>query len=81
MPWVVCVLSLPSNELEYAEKIPRVKDYHRCQDKLRKNDDINVGLTSTRKKSPSTKFPLPDQIYASMLISLNFFYLFIFEDK
>ena len=81
MPWVVRVLFLPSNELEYAEKIPRVKDYHRCQDKLRKKDDINVGLTSTQEKSPATKFALPHQIYPSTLISLNFFYLFIFKDK
>ena len=82
MPWVVHVLSLPSNELEYVEKIPRVKDYHRCQDELREKDDINVGLTSTREKSPSTKFAFPHQIYASMLISLNsVIYLFIFKDK
>ena len=78
MPWVVHVLSLPSNELEYAEKIPRVKDYHHCQDELREKQDINVGLTSRREKSPSTKFAFPHQIYASMLISLNFFYLFIY---
>ena len=85
MPWVVHVLSLPSNGLEYAEKIPRVKDYHRCQDELREKEDINVGLTSRREKSPSTKFAFPHQIYASMLISLNFCYLFIylftFKDK
>ena len=79
MPWVVHVLSLPSNELEYAEKILRVKDYHRCQDELREKEDINVGLTSTREKSPSTKFAFPHQIYASMLISLNsVIYLFIY---
>ena len=78
MPSVVHVLSLPSNELEYAEKIPRAKDYHRCQDELREKEDINVGLTSTREKSPSTKFAFPHQIYTSMLISLNFCYLFIY---
>lgn len=76
-PWVLRVVSWPSNELEYAEKIPRVKDYHRCQDELRKKEnDINVGLTSTREKSPSTKFPLPHQIYASIL-----FNLFIFKNN
>ena len=78
MPWVVHVLSLPSNELEYAEKIPRAKDYHRCQDELREKEDINVGRTSTREKSPTNKFAFPHQIYASMLISLNFCYLFIY---
>ena len=51
MPWVVHVLSLPSNELEYAEKIPRVKDYHRCQDELREKEDINVGTLQVREKN------------------------------
>ena len=78
MPWVVHVLSLPSNELEYAEKILRVKDYHRCQDELREKEDINVGLTSTREKSPSTKFTFPHQIYASILISLNLLFIYLF---